>query len=392
MKDRVPTPGKEGRVRLRQDNGQILEGVLEMADEPLEIGTPLTKATLLQDATAAILGLTGDPTVNDALLALLLVTRNMALVRATVTVPGAPAVSGIEITGIEVLNGGAVYIDASGSAVGFAHTGEVYISTPTYQDLPAAQTVKLNLSAGDIADVDLTINSAPKAGDKSITSSVGGIRFSPYVTGVDVCCIGGGGGGTAGNSGSLSETSYSSGGDGGEQGVIVNSMNVVPDPKKTYSAVVGVAGIGGYGTDNSVTKDATDGGSSSFLGVTAAGGRAGGAGNGAYWSFDDNTGRETRIAASSGKANTTRILNDASIPLTGGDGGGSGCLNEPDGTSGASPSGGAGAEYRLSSVCSGAKGGSYGAGGGGGFNTTSNDAKVGGDGYQGLIRYRWRVV
>ena len=40
VENRTPYPGKEGRVRLRQDNGQIIEGVLEMADDATAPGTP----------------------------------------------------------------------------------------------------------------------------------------------------------------------------------------------------------------------------------------------------------------------------------------------------------------------------------------------------------------
>lgn len=66
MKDRQPTPGKEGRVRIRLDNGTVIEGVLEMADDALENGTPYNKANVLTDQTAIEIGLTPDATPNDA--------------------------------------------------------------------------------------------------------------------------------------------------------------------------------------------------------------------------------------------------------------------------------------------------------------------------------------
>lgn len=66
MRDRQPTPGREGMVRLILTSGEILEGRLEMADEPTDAGTPLNKATLLTDQTAALYpGLDGDSTLND---------------------------------------------------------------------------------------------------------------------------------------------------------------------------------------------------------------------------------------------------------------------------------------------------------------------------------------
>lgn len=70
MNDRQPYPGKEGMVKLTLTNGQVLEGKLEMADDPLEPGDPLNKATLLKDATAALFGL-GTDAVPDNVLAFL---------------------------------------------------------------------------------------------------------------------------------------------------------------------------------------------------------------------------------------------------------------------------------------------------------------------------------
>lgn len=66
MKDRIPL--YPGRVKLTAVDGQ--PGVYDMvrADDATEQGTPLSKATLLDDDTAALFGLTGDAaTVNNAL-------------------------------------------------------------------------------------------------------------------------------------------------------------------------------------------------------------------------------------------------------------------------------------------------------------------------------------
>lgn len=68
MKDRVPL--YPGRVKLTPVAGQTNVYDLVRADQPQQEGTPLNKASLLTDATAAAIGLSGDPTVNDALYAL----------------------------------------------------------------------------------------------------------------------------------------------------------------------------------------------------------------------------------------------------------------------------------------------------------------------------------
>lgn len=57
MKDRQPL--KPGRIKITLDNGQVLMGVMERADEPAVVGDPLNKNTFLKDSTATMLG--GDP-------------------------------------------------------------------------------------------------------------------------------------------------------------------------------------------------------------------------------------------------------------------------------------------------------------------------------------------
>lgn len=57
MKDRQPL--KPGRIKITLDNGQVLMGVMERADEPVEPGHPINKNTFLKDSTAKMLG--GDP-------------------------------------------------------------------------------------------------------------------------------------------------------------------------------------------------------------------------------------------------------------------------------------------------------------------------------------------
>lgn len=67
MKDRIPT--YPGRVKLVPVAGQADTYDMVRADEPIEEGTPLNKASLLQDSTATAIGLdtNSDPTVDDAL-------------------------------------------------------------------------------------------------------------------------------------------------------------------------------------------------------------------------------------------------------------------------------------------------------------------------------------
>lgn len=69
MKDRLPT--KPGRVLITPEDGSTpFYAVMTRADEPTEDGTPLSKASLLKDTTAAAVGLTSDAVPDEVLAAL----------------------------------------------------------------------------------------------------------------------------------------------------------------------------------------------------------------------------------------------------------------------------------------------------------------------------------
>ena len=71
MKDRTPTQVlSNGAIRygIYDDKGTLLRyEYIKPEDDPTQVGTPLNKATLLSDKTAEGLGLSGDPSVNDAI-------------------------------------------------------------------------------------------------------------------------------------------------------------------------------------------------------------------------------------------------------------------------------------------------------------------------------------
>ena len=50
MRDRLPTPGKEIRVRITLVNGQFVEGVLSYADDATQEGSAYTKGNVLPDS------------------------------------------------------------------------------------------------------------------------------------------------------------------------------------------------------------------------------------------------------------------------------------------------------------------------------------------------------
>ena len=68
MQDRVPL--YPGRVVLTPVSGQANTYDMTRADQPTQEGTPLNKASLLKDATAALYGLGTDAVPDDALSAI----------------------------------------------------------------------------------------------------------------------------------------------------------------------------------------------------------------------------------------------------------------------------------------------------------------------------------
>lgn len=74
MKDR--TPRYPNRIKLTHDDGTVEYVIWERADEPIEVGTPLNKSTLLRDETAALVSLDDNATVDNLLLHTLMLTQD----------------------------------------------------------------------------------------------------------------------------------------------------------------------------------------------------------------------------------------------------------------------------------------------------------------------------
>lgn len=67
MLDRVPAPGKANRIRILQDDGTVIEGIMSYADDATQEGSPYTKGNVLSDDTCFLLGLeSASAQPNDA--------------------------------------------------------------------------------------------------------------------------------------------------------------------------------------------------------------------------------------------------------------------------------------------------------------------------------------
>ncbi len=57
MRDRLPAPGKENRVKITLDDGRTVEGVLSFADDATQEGSAYTKGNVLPDDVCDTLGI-----------------------------------------------------------------------------------------------------------------------------------------------------------------------------------------------------------------------------------------------------------------------------------------------------------------------------------------------
>ena len=143
MKDRVPTPGQEGRVKITPESGgAAYYAKIEMADNPTQLGDEPVKANLLPDAVATALGLTGNPQVKDALMRVApwrLLQAYTVAGSYTFTVP-----EGITELGAFVIGGGgagglATYVSNSKLAAtggGSGRTNKTVITSPFNSTYP----------------------------------------------------------------------------------------------------------------------------------------------------------------------------------------------------------------------------------------------------------------
>ena len=118
MKDRVGTLVLQNGARryANYDSNGNLQGYmyLLLADEPTEVGTALNKANLLSDATATALGLSGDPTVSDALAKLVHTTS--ITIQSSAWSSSAPYYADVNVTGMTAAMNVDYALDPSGTS------------------------------------------------------------------------------------------------------------------------------------------------------------------------------------------------------------------------------------------------------------------------------------
>ena len=397
MRDRLPTPGKENRVKITQDDGTAVEGVLSYADDATQEGSPYTKGNVLPDEVCNAYGLdtdTAEP--KDAFLAVPGI-MGKALISITVYKINGTPYPGVVIGGLTGIdtprrttnsNGNVtLYVDAGTYNLTFTPNPVCVNSTIPNKQVVVAAGGSASVTTTEVTNGVTTLN---------ITSSRS-VAFCANTQNLDVFCVGGGGGGatTAGY--------CEAGGGGGGYTEMEESVSFAP-----YTSYTAYIGSGGSANSN--------GGTTSILGVNAQGGKhgekdsyptpgqgyyagsggdggsggggggddRGGAGGsdggngGRGYDADNNPKREAD--GGQGQGTTTRAWGDPSGTLYAGGGGGAGYYSADAGSGG----GGEGAQANSP-----ATNGEPNTGGGGGGGKSVSGQEAGGSGGSGIILLRW---
>lgn len=366
-----------------------------------------TKTTATQSklstSTAALFG-DGTSDADAALAKIADTVKSIGNVQVKVVDPNGNPIQGARVTGLY----GTPTTASDGTAHGVLQTNPISISSP-YIDLKD-QTAD---ASGYVGSFNALVVTLPVVGENAITriTSSKTVKFSKAVKTVDVCCVGGGGGGSGGSGhhgrggGSTQYVPASFTGKGGAGGNIVNSYNISVTADTNYSISVGAGGVG----SNTLIYDASyygeekhnpggQGGSTTFLSVTATGGGGATSTSGVGTSSNGGNG-------GSGNATGTEF-NDGSTFYSGGGANGGSPVYEPgrptiiSGPVGGSPYGGYGGytDGSGSSDRGVAGGNGLGAGGGGGggnanLQGSSSEAfyymTKGGNGASGLVAIRF---
>lgn len=383
MRDRVPTPGRENRVKITQDDGTVVEGVLSYADDATQEGSAYTKGNVLPDDVCGILGI--DPIASepkDAWLGIIKALGYAILTIKAYKVDGTPFANE-KVDGLTGVLESKTYTDATGSIWLIIQEGTYNLSMPrvkscTDANVPDQQAV---VTAGSQTDV---VFQQVSTGQTSLTvTSSRTVNFSDNAENIDIFVCGGGGGGGGGNSWGTTSTSY--GGAGGGGGRTATVKNAPITRYTDYALTVGSFGRGGNGGSRTEVTDGTSGGSSSVSGIVSASGGGGGSGGGSGSGGSGGSGgggggglnsgggdggsngangESTRHQGGTGQGSTTRAFGEANgILCSGGGGGGSGQNDSSSGSNG---------------------GGAYGNGGHGG-----NPGLDGSNGTTGVVMIRW---
>lgn len=342
MRDRTPTRALENgalRYGVYAEDGSLLRyEYLALEDDPTDPGTELSKATLLQDSTEiSLFGSAADRTIDDVFVGiagqLKLIMSDMATITLTVQDTNGKPISEVLVQGILSERGQAVYTNASGVAAGYIGEGAQVIKVSGYADLvDYSETVTIVKGTTVTKTIKLTTRNFLE-----IKSSQN-VKFSGAVSAVDVSVGSGGGGGRAHEG----RFDYICNGGGG--GHVAKKEGIPITANTLYPAIIGAGGIAVAG------EPGKDGGESSFLNVSAPGGKGGSTGlgkntraegNGFGCYFEEQTGLSSyRVVGGTAGTETMFASINTTKPYGGGGGGVYDVSDEHDYALGGKPGGG----------------------------------------------------
>ena len=263
--------GSELNIQMKQFNGTDYDNLFPKTKGSLVEGIYTADETLTDDVKG-LYGLGTNATPDEIFRVIYnkfnLIASNLAQISVTVQTTNGNKLQGIIIDNVFDSEGNPVTTNANGVATGFVNAGKVNIGVTQYADITNLQK-SIEVSKGQTYNETLSVT--PRNFLK-ITANRN-IMFTNNVTRVDVTAVGGGGGGGAGDGDNIERTLGCGGGGGGGYCVVKESVTFTPYLK--YQATVGKGGAGGVTNVDVDPRRGKNGGSTSFLGVTAQGGQGG---------------------------------------------------------------------------------------------------------------------
>lgn len=272
MDNRQPT--YPGRVLLKDvETGEEKLYDMTMADEPINPGTTPTKENLLDDSTEKLLfGKILNKTVNDAFVSigqrLNLIAGNLASITVTVVDQQRKPLEGVIVDGVLTNEGNTATTNSEGKIVGVINEGEITLQIKDYADIEDYSD-KITIEKGQsyTKEIQATTRDFLK-----VTSSKN-VRFSGNVSRLDACIVGAGGG-AGGSVYSSSKRQGATGGAGGG-GEVVTRTEIPFSSNLNYAVKIGAGGTPGEKRYGSNAGGGNPGGNTSFIEITAQGGKPG---------------------------------------------------------------------------------------------------------------------
>lgn len=245
MRDRLPTPGRENRVKITQDDGTIVSGVLSYDDQATQEGSPYTKGNVLPDIVCNTLGLNTDSAEpKDAFLSLSAISGNNGMLVVQFLLPSGVPVLGGFIT----VNGQDVIAGKNGIASILLSPGQYTVTVTAAIDmmLNSESSFSATISKGQY-----TISAATVTEQNITKVQINASRkfcFSDRVSDFDLFAVAGGGSGAASGVCQRAGGACAVGGAGGETKTQKNISN-------SFSVLTAEIGAGGDAVSISLTSD-----------------------------------------------------------------------------------------------------------------------------------------